>query len=67
MATPEQKARQLIGAHLGAVGWIIQDRDEMNLGAGLGVAIREYPLATEPCYPRLAGRGTSPAREARME
>jgi type I restriction enzyme, R subunit len=49
MATPEQKARQLIDAQLGAAGWVIQDRDEMNLGAGMGVAVREYPLATGPC------------------
>jgi type I restriction enzyme, R subunit len=49
MATPEQKARQLIDAQLVAAGWVIQDRDEMNLGAGLGVAVREYPLAAGPC------------------
>ncbi|MBA3810218.1 MAG: DEAD/DEAH box helicase family protein [Caulobacteraceae bacterium] len=49
MATPEQKARQLIDAQLGAAGWVIQDRGEMNLGAGLGVAVREYPLAGGPC------------------
>jgi type I restriction enzyme R subunit len=47
--TPEQKARQLIDAQLEAAGWVIQDRDEMNLGEGLGVAVREYPLATGPC------------------
>lgn len=34
MATPEEKARQLIDAQLVAAGWVIQDRDEMNLGAG---------------------------------
>ncbi|MBL8554028.1 MAG: DEAD/DEAH box helicase family protein [Phenylobacterium sp.] len=49
MATPEQKARQLIDAQLEGAGWIVQDRDEMNLGAGLGVAVREYPLAAGPC------------------
>ncbi len=49
MATPEQKARELIDAQLGAAGWVVQDRDEMSLGAGLGVAVREYPLATGPC------------------
>jgi type I restriction enzyme R subunit len=49
MATPEQRARQLIDAQLEGAGWVIQDRDEMNLGAGLGVAVREYPLAAGPC------------------
>lgn len=49
MATPEQKARQLIDAQLGAAGWVIQDRDELNLGAGLGVAVREYALGRDAC------------------
>ncbi|MEI6640391.1 MAG: DEAD/DEAH box helicase family protein [Novosphingobium sp.] len=48
MATPEQKARELIDAQLCAAGWVIQDREDMSLGAGLGVAVREYPLATGP-------------------
>ena len=48
-ATPEQRARALIDAQLATAGWVIQDRDEMNLGAGLGVAVREYQLATGPC------------------
>jgi len=33
MAKPEERARQLIDAQLGSAGWIVQDRDEMNLGA----------------------------------
>lgn len=41
MATPEQKAREIIDAQLSAAGWIVQDREEMSLGAGLGVAVRE--------------------------
>jgi type I restriction enzyme R subunit len=49
MATPEQKARKLIDAQLESAGWVIQDRDEMNLSASLGVVVREYPLATGPC------------------
>jgi type I restriction enzyme R subunit len=49
MPTPEEKARSLIDAQLQAAGWVIQNRDEMNLGAGLGVVVREYPLATGPC------------------
>jgi len=47
--TPEALARQKIDALLSAAGWLIQDRAEMNLGAGLGVAVREYPLPAGPC------------------
>ncbi|MGC9423874.1 type I restriction-modification enzyme R subunit C-terminal domain-containing protein [Vibrio sp.] len=43
---PEERARQTIDALLESAGWIIQDNDEINLGAGLGVAVREYRLKT---------------------
>lgn len=46
MTTPEAKARENIDAQLNACGWIIQDREEMNLYAGRGVAVQEYPLDT---------------------
>ena len=35
--TPEQEARKIIDEQLVKAGWIIQDRDEMNLSAGRGV------------------------------
>jgi len=38
--TPEQKARQDIDNLLTKAGWVIQSVDEINLGAGLGVAVR---------------------------
>ena len=38
---PEDKARSLIDRRLAACGWLIQSKAEMNLGAGLGVAVRE--------------------------
>jgi type I site-specific restriction endonuclease len=41
---PEQKARAQIDAALIAAGWIVQDRDAMNLSAGRGVAVREFKL-----------------------
>ena len=44
--TPDQKARQHIDAALDAAGWVVQDRDEMNLSAGPGVAVREFQMAT---------------------
>src|SRR2546425_18583 len=43
---PEQRARAQIDAALIAAGWILQGRDDMNLSAGRGVAIREFRLAT---------------------
>ncbi len=43
--TPEQEARQHIDAALAAAGWLVQDRADMNLAAGLGVAVREFPMA----------------------
>jgi len=41
---PEEKARQNIDKLLEAAGWAIQDLDQLNLGASLGVAVREFPL-----------------------
>ena len=43
---PEEKARQNIDHQLEAAGWILQDMRNFNLGAGPGVAIREFPLET---------------------
>lgn len=36
--TPEQLAREHIDAALVAAGWVVQNRAEMNLAAGPGVA-----------------------------
>ena len=41
---PEEKARQRIDQLLEAGGWNIQDLRDLNLGASLGVAVREFPL-----------------------
>jgi type I restriction enzyme R subunit len=41
---PEEKARQHIDALLEAVCWSIQDMSQLNLGASLGVTVREFPL-----------------------
>jgi type I restriction enzyme R subunit len=43
---PEEKARQKIDDQLLACGWVIQDLNHLNLSAGLGVAVREFPLAS---------------------
>ena len=41
---PEQKAREHIDQLLADAGWSVQNRDELDLGAALGVAVREFPL-----------------------
>lgn len=46
MTTPEELARQNIDQLLIAAGWQVQDRTRVNLGAGLGIAVREFPLKT---------------------
>jgi type I restriction enzyme R subunit len=44
MPRPEDAARTEIDAALAAAGWVVQDRDAINLDAGPGVAVREFPL-----------------------
>jgi type I restriction enzyme, R subunit len=44
--TPEQKAREEIDKQLAACGWVVQNHKAMNIMAGLGVAVREFPLKT---------------------
>ncbi len=46
--TPEAKARQRIDRKLEQAGWAIQDLKGLNLAAGLGVAVREFPTDTGP-------------------
>ncbi len=48
MVTPEARARELIDAQLTAAGWLIQDRDQLDRKANLGVVVREYPMANGP-------------------
>jgi type I restriction enzyme R subunit len=46
MPTPEEQAREKIDQLLDAAGWQVQDRNQLNLGAGRGVAFREFPLTS---------------------
>ena len=46
---PEDRARDKIDSLLKAAGWVIQDRDQFNLAAALGVAVREVELPSGPC------------------
>lgn len=45
---PEQLARRQIDAILAAAGWVVQDRKDLNLGAGPGVAVREFQTRAGP-------------------
>jgi type I site-specific restriction endonuclease len=45
--SPEQKARERIDADLLEAGWKVQDRDDINLTAGRGVAV---------CMAHVSGR-----------
>src|SRR3954453_22292717 len=42
--TPEQKARREIDSNLVEAGWLVQSRDEIDLTAGRGVAVREFAM-----------------------
>ena len=45
---PEAKARLVIDQKLQQAGWTVQDMQELNLSASLGVAVREFPTSTGP-------------------
>jgi len=46
--TPEQLARDQIDRLLVASGWVIQNKQQLNLTAGIGVAVREYSTEVGP-------------------
>lgn len=46
--TPEAKAREVIDRKLEQAGWVLQDMKQLNLSAGLGVAVREFSTDTGP-------------------
>jgi type I restriction enzyme R subunit len=41
---PEEQARLRIDEMLEAAGWVVQDHRAINVDAGLGVAVREFPV-----------------------
>lgn len=49
MDLPEQRARRTIDELLAAAGWVVQDRADFERSAGIGVAVREFPLPAGPC------------------
>ena len=44
--SPEEKARFVIDEKLIQSGWIIQDVKQLDLSAGRGIAVREFPTST---------------------
>ena len=46
--TPEQTAREQIDQMLHTAGWQVQSKKEVDLSAGLGVAVREYQTSVGP-------------------
>jgi len=66
--TPEELARSNIDRLLNAAGWEVQDYARLNLGASLGVAVREFPLRTGFAdYLLLADRKAIGAIEAKPQ
>jgi type I restriction enzyme R subunit len=66
--TPEIKARQRIDQKLEQAGWVIQDMKQLNLSAGVGVAVREYPTDTGPAdYVLFVNRNAVGVIEAKKD
>src|ERR1700738_5529250 len=68
--TPEQRARREIDADLAAAGWIVQNRDELDLTTGRGIAVREFPMKAGfgfADYPLYLDRKAVGAVEAKPE
>ncbi len=66
--TPEEQARQQIDLLLAAAGWQVQDLRDLNLGAALGVAVREFPLQSgEADYMLFVDRQAVGVVEAKPE
>ena len=66
--TPESKARQQIDQKLEQGGWVIQDMKQLNLSAGVGVAVREYPTDTGPAdYVLFVNRNVVGVIEAKKD
>ncbi len=42
--TPEQRARREIDGELNSAGWVIQNREDLDLTAGRGIAVREFRM-----------------------
>ena len=68
--TPEQRSRRDIDADLNAAGWLVQNRDELDLTAGRGIAVREFPMKSgfgQADYLLYLDRKAAGAIEAKAE
>ncbi|MFA5345900.1 MAG: type I restriction-modification enzyme R subunit C-terminal domain-containing protein [Candidatus Omnitrophota bacterium] len=64
----EAEARQVIDGLLKEAGWIIQDVRKINLSAGRGVAVREFPTKSGPAdYMLFVDRKAVGTVEAKAE
>ncbi|MFA5197755.1 MAG: type I restriction-modification enzyme R subunit C-terminal domain-containing protein [Patescibacteria group bacterium] len=64
----EAEARQVIDGLLKEAGWIIQDIRKINLSAGRGVAVREFPTKSGPAdYMLFVDRKAVGTVEAKAE
>lgn len=45
---PEQRARDRIDRQLAQAGWVVQDKNAIDLNAGRGIAVREYQTDVGP-------------------
>jgi type I restriction enzyme, R subunit len=65
---PEQRARDRIDQLLIASGWIIQNKTKINLDAGIGIAVREYPTDVGPAdYVLFVNKKAAGIIEAKRE
>ncbi|CAD6494478.1 MAG: hypothetical protein EMLJLAPB_00800 [Candidatus Argoarchaeum ethanivorans] len=46
--SPEQEVRDNIDKQLNAAGWAVQDKDNIDWGASVGIAVREYQTDVGP-------------------
>ena len=67
--TPEASARVNIDKMLNLAGWVVQDRNDINLYEGQGVAVREYLLkgGSEADYLLFVDRKAVGVLEAKKE
>ena len=66
--TPESLARIEIDSRLEKAGWIVQDLKKLDLSAGLGIAVREYPTDTGPAdYVLFVARNAVGVIEAKRD
>lgn len=65
---PEDGARSIIDRRLAASGWLVRSKSEMNLGAGVGIAVRELHTKSGPVdYGLFVGRRLCGVIEAKAE